>query len=35
VVAVRFVIVDDGNEFRSGAVTPQEATTYGSQVLKR
>jgi hypothetical protein len=35
VVAVRFVIVDDGKEFRSGVVTPQEAMTYGSLVLKR
>jgi hypothetical protein len=25
VVAVRFVIVDDGKEFRSGGVTPQES----------
>jgi hypothetical protein len=38
VVAVRFVIVDDGTEFRTGVVTPQEpqeAMTYGSPVLKR
>ena len=34
VVAVRMVIVDDGKEFRSGVVTPQEAMTYGS-LLKR
>jgi hypothetical protein len=34
VVAVRFVIVDDDKEFRSGVVTPQEAMTYGS-LLKR
>jgi hypothetical protein len=34
VVAVRLAIVNDGKEFRSGVVTPQEAMTYGS-LLKR
>jgi hypothetical protein len=34
-VAARFVIVDDGKEFRSGVVTPQEAMTHGSLLLKR